>query len=109
MEEELQNNIASERRKIGSGIKNPWYSRLGIYSHFKVEVEGLTIRFIPNFMFGAPQATVDWLYGSADSIPINSMMTENIGKDRILVQCFMNIVTLAVIFLLWFHNKTAKM
>ena len=84
---------------------HPWYSKFGIYNHFRTQTEGGTVRFIPNFMFGAPQSVVDELYGGAEGIPVVGMVTETTGKDRVLVQCFMNVVVLSVVFLLWLYNK----
>ena len=48
---------------------------------------------------------MDELYGGAEGIPVVGMVTETTGKDRVLVQCFMNVVVLSVVFLLWLHNK----
>ena len=38
--------------------RHPWYSHYGIYSHYHVQVEGGTVRFVPNFMFGL---SLDWI------------------------------------------------
>ena len=84
---------------------HPWYSKFGIYNHFHTQTEDSTIMFIPNFMFGAPQAVLDGLYGGAEGIPVVGMMAQSTGRDRIMVQCFMNMVVIAVVFLLWVHNK----
>ena len=84
---------------------NPWYSSFGIYNHFYIEIEGTTVRFIPSFMFGAPQSVVDGLYGGAGGIPVVGMVNQTIGEDRVMVQCFMNLVIISVVFILWVHNK----
>ena len=85
--------------------QHPWCGSWGIYKHFHTQIEGSTVRFIPSFVFGAPQLVIDWLYGVADGVPVAGMFTETISKDRVVVQCFMNLVIISVLFLLWVHNK----
>ena len=85
--------------------RHPWYSKFGIYNHFHTQTEGSMIRFIPNFVFGAPQSVVDGMYGGAAGIPVGNMISESTGGDRVVVQCFMNLVVISVVFLLWVHNK----
>ncbi|XP_023341411.1 uncharacterized protein LOC111711310 [Eurytemora carolleeae] len=83
----------------------PWYSRFGLYNHFYTEsIPGGGIRFMPRFMFGVPHPVLEDMYGGADNIPITGMLTESAGADRLVIQCFMNIVTLAVVFLLYINN-----
>jgi len=83
----------------------PWYSSLGLYNHFYTEAtEAGGIRFMPRFMFGVPTAVLDELYGGADGLPIIGLTSENTQTDRIILQCVMNLVTLAVIFLLYINN-----
>ena len=87
---------------------HPWYGEMGLYNHYHEEVSGLTVRFLPNFMFGSPQFILDKLYGGPEGIPTIGMMTGSPGRDRVLVQCFMNLVILSVIFLLWANNPNNK-
>merc|ERR1712168_1112345 len=81
----------------------------GIYDHYRVETRGSTVRFIPNFMFGVSHEVVDHLYpGGPEEFPISGMLTKTTGGDRLLVQCYMNLVVLSVIFLLWINNPPTK-
>jgi len=88
----------------------PWYSDShGIYDHYQVETEdvsGVTVvRFYPNYLFGVSHKIVDNLYPSGPAqFPITGMLTETTAGDRLLVQCYMNLVVLSVIFLLWVNN-----
>jgi len=85
--------------------RHPWYSGYGIYSHYRTQVVGGTIRFLPNFMFGLPMEWVERLYpGGADEVPISGMMAESVDRDRVIVQCFMNLVILAVILMLFMNH-----
>ena len=80
-----------------------WFSSLGIYNQFYTEVEGSTVRFIPAFLFGVPRQVLNWLYGEeGGGVPVAE---QGAGVNRLVVQSFMNIVILTVIFLLWFHSK----
>ena len=94
----------------GLVVKNshPWYASWGLYNHFHSKTHERTIRFLPNFMFGVPQEVLDQMYGGPEKIPTIGMMTESPGSDRIVVQCYMNLVILSVIFLLWANNPKAK-
>jgi len=87
---------------------HPWYGNMGLYNHYHSEVENLTVRLLPNFMFGVPQYILDQLYGGPEGIPTIGMVTSSPGSDRVVVQCYMNLVILAVIFLLWANNPTHK-
>ena len=69
--------------------------------------DGLTLRLVPRFMFGLPQSVLDRLYGGPASIPTIGMLTASPGRDRVIVQCFMNLVILSVIFLLWANNPVS--
>merc|ERR1712123_413888 len=103
--QEYSSRLEEEGGKLLVKHSHPWYSKFGIYNHFHTQVEGSTVRFIPDFMFGAPQSVLDNLYGGAGGIPVGGMVTESIGGDRVMVQCFMNMVVISVVFLLWVHNK----
>merc|ERR1712226_951468 len=91
---------------LGVVERRPWYSEYGIYSHYKVEVvEGRTVRFVPTFMFGLPMEWIERLYpGGAEEVPITGMMAESVEKDRVIVQCFMNLVIMAVVLMLFMNN-----
>ena len=107
--EEYKIEIQRSGEKMLSVVNShPWYSKLGLYNHYHAEVQGLTIRFLPNFMFGTPQHMLDKLYGGPEGIPTIGMMTGSPGSDRVVVQCYMNLVILAVIFLLWANNPKHK-
>lgn len=94
---------------LGVTTNHPWGTRLGLYHHYDVKVEsGRRVLFLPTFLFGAPQEVLDSLYGSADEIPTIGMMAGSTGGDRIIVQCFMNLVILTVILLLWANNPPSK-
>jgi len=94
--------------------KHPWYSAFGIYSHYHTQVvNGATVRFIPNFMFGLSLEWIQKLYpGGAAEIPITGMITDSVDRDRVIVQCFMNLTIVGVILVLFMNNppksKTAK-
>ena len=87
------------------------WSNWGIYSHFETIVTGRTIRIVPKFLFGLPVDTIEALYGDQERkehtvsrLPIVGIFTESPNYDRIIIQAYMNIVTLSVIFLLWANN-----
>jgi len=97
--------------KLSLQEKHPWYSKYGIYSHYKIQVVGKTIRFVPSFMFGLPVEWLEKLYpGGGEEIPIAGMIAESVEKDRVIVQCFMNLVIMAVVLMLFMNNppKHAK-
>ena len=48
------------------------------------------------------------MYGGADKIPITGMLTSSTSMDRVIIQCYMNLVTLTVVFLLWAQNPPKK-
>jgi hypothetical protein len=103
--------LTSIRRKSGQvsvAQSLPWYSKYGLYNHFTVKTNDNNIKFLPRFMFGLPITVVEDMYGGADKIPITGMLTSSTSMDRVIIQCYMNIVTLAVIFLLWAHNPPQR-
>jgi len=82
---------------------------VGLYHHYNVKVEsGKHVVFMPTFMFGVQQHVLDQLYGGADGIPTIGMMADSTGGDRVIVQCFMNLVIVTVILLLWANNPPTK-
>merc|ERR1711953_37478 len=89
-------------------VERPWYGLLGLYNHLDHQVAGRTVRLVPTFMFGLTGDLLDSLYGGPDKIPTRGMLTATTDSDRILVQCFMNLVVLTVIFLLWANNPVEK-
>eukprot|EP00093_Oithona_nana_P006885 06885.XXX_83612_79963_1 [CDS] Oithona nana genome sequencing. len=83
------------------------WSKWGIYNHFETIVTGRTIRIVPRFLFGLHVETIEAIYGAEDTvakIPIVGVFTDSPNLDRIIIQTYMNIVTLSVIFLLWANN-----
>jgi len=86
-------------------ILNHPSASVGLYNHYNVKVEsGKHVMFMPLFMFGLQQHVLDQMYGGADGIPTIGMMADSTGGDRIIVQCFMNLVIVTVILLLWANN-----
>ena len=84
---------------------------LGIYNHFETIVSDKTIRIVPRFLFGLPTETIESIYGDSKGeedivsrLPIVGVFTSSPNYDRIIIQTYMNIVTLSVIFLLWANN-----
>ena len=61
-------------------------------------------RLVPNFMFGVSQHFLSRMYGGPDTIPSNGIFSQSTDMDRLIIQCFMNLVVLTVIFLLWANN-----
>ena len=80
-------------------------------------------------MFGVSQHNLARMYGGPETIPSNGIFSESTGiepnltplfprvvpfiiftilfvvdTDRLIIQCFMNLVVLTVIFLLWANN-----
>ncbi len=106
-----------------------WH-KWGIYNHFDTIVTGRTIRIVPRFLFGLPIETIESIYGGKDitrmtldtstapediptvgderdivaNLPIVGVFSDSPNYDRIIIQSYMNIVTLSVIFLLWANN-----
>jgi len=106
---EYKAKVLEEGRSLKAETDHPWGSSLGIYHHYNIRVvKGRRVQFLPYFMFGAPQKLLDSLYGNADKIPTKGMFAESPGGDRILIQCFMNLVILTVILLLWLNNPPAE-
>ncbi len=85
----------------------PWSaSDWGIYNHFVASVtNGNVVRVVPRFLFGLTKETVDEMYGAdVDNFPIIGIFTSSTRFDRVIIQAYMNIVTLSVIFLLYANN-----
>jgi len=84
-------------------------SSVGLYHHYNVKVEsGSHVVFTPAFMFGVQQHVLDEIYGGAEGIPTIGMMADSPGGDRVIIQCFMNLVIVTVILLLWANNPPSK-
>jgi len=89
--------------------EEPWGATYGLYHHYTVRVDsGRRVMFLPYFMYGAPQSVLESLYGGVENMPTIGMMAGSPGGDRVIVQCFMNIVILTVILLLWANNPPKK-
>jgi len=93
-----------EDNSIIAKVHKPWYGFYGLYDHFHEEVDERIVRLVPNFLFGLPQYRVDHMIGGADQVPSRGILTDDTDRDRMLIQCFMNLVVLTVIFLLWANN-----
>ena len=71
-----------------------------------------TIQIIPRFLFGIPFETIQSLYGSDKKdgsidlakLPIVGIFSNSPSYDRFIIQAYMNLVTMSVIFLLWANN-----
>ena len=108
-EYEIQVGGSQNSRSLSVDISTPpsSWSKWGIYNHFETIVTGRTIRIVPRFLFGLHVETIENIYGAEDTvakIPIVGVFTESPNLDRIIIQTYMNIVTLSVIFLLWANN-----
>ncbi len=119
---------AEDSKEVSVKIDAPsssWH-RWGIYNHFDTIVSGRTVRIVPRFLFGLPVEVIESIYGGHDltrlgksyseiteadlekdivaKLPIVGLFSESPTYDRIIIQSYMNIVTLSVIFLLWANN-----
>ena len=120
-EYEIQVETSQNKKNLLSvEISSPaWsWSKWGIYNHFETIVTGRTIRIVPRFLFGLPIDTIETIYGdkedeqieggggttTVDRLPIVGVFSESPNYDRVIIQTYMNIVTLSVIFLLWANN-----
>ena len=100
--------------EAGSRVKveaeHPWYSQLGIYHHYTVQLsqDNTTVQFVPRFMFGLPPLIMTRMFPPpdvADKIPVLGMLTSTVSGDRIIIQTFMSTVALTVIMMLKIHVK----
>jgi len=108
----------------GSGDSQPWvdvsivapllsFQKWGIYDHFTTEWSNnqgeISLRVLPRFLFGIPIPTVTKMYGVSTTdllanLPIIGVFSQSTRYDRVIIQAYMNLVTLSVIFLLWANN-----
>jgi hypothetical protein len=82
-------------------------SEFGIYNHFvaTADDEDSVVKVIPRFLFGLPLDVVEELYGTdVSKFPIVGIFTSSPRFDRVIIQAYMNVVTLSVIFLLYANN-----
>jgi len=90
-------------------------SEWGIYNHFEATSPAVdkresknVVRVVPRFLFGLAREAVEEMYGpDVDNYPIIGIFTSSTKYDRFIIQAYMNIVTLSVIFLLWANNPPA--
>ena len=106
------------------------FRHYGIYDHFRTNVKSYaektgpsdtkarshapytTIQIIPRFLFGIPYEKIQKLYGTNDEegsidlsrLPIVGLFSDTPTYDRFIIQAYMNLVTMSVIFLLWANN-----
>ena len=73
-----------EPRALELEVERPWYGLLGLYNHLDHQVDGLTVRVVPTFMFGLTPDVLDSLYGGPDNIPTRGMMTMTTRMPSIL-------------------------
>lgn len=79
----------------------------GIYNHFFTEVVPgeSKVKVVPRYLFGIKPEVVEDIYGQdVSDFPVVGVFTDSPKFDRIVIQCYMNIVTLSVIFLLYANN-----
>jgi hypothetical protein len=91
------------------------FSKCGLFKHFDTIVSGRTIQIVPRFLFGLPVDIIETLYQPADNkedlendivanLPMAGFFSESPLYDRIIIQTYMNIITLTVIFVLYSNN-----
>ena len=101
----------------------------GIYNHFKTNIISTeknnkeiddslktrteyTVQILPRFLFGIPFEKIQALYGlngddgsiDLSKLPIVGLFSDTPTYDRLIIQAYMNLVTMSVIFLLWANN-----
>ena len=70
------------------------------------------MQIIPRFLFGIPYEKIQLLYGAnkddgsidLSKLPIVGLFADTPTYDRFIIQAYMNLVTMSVIFLLWANN-----
>ena len=84
----------------------PPVSSTGIYNHFTATADGANVvKVVPRFLFGLPVDVIENLYGhDVAEYPIVGVFTNTPGFDRVIIQAYMNVVVLSVIFLLYANN-----
>jgi len=101
--------VREDNGELAVSRKEPWGASYGLYHHYNIRVEsGQRVLFLPHFMFGAPQEVLNSIYGSIDNVPTTGMMADSPGGDRVITQCYMNLVIVTVIILLWANNPPSK-
>lgn len=119
VEVETTSSSQSSHSAVSVARTAPPYSAAewGIYNHFEASSpesgndEGESdnvVRVVPRFLFGLAREAVEEMYGpDVDNYPIIGIFTSSTKYDRFIIQAYMNIVTLSVIFLLWANNPPA--
>ena len=106
------------------------FRHFGIYDHFRTSIKSsssgndkiddqkessripYTVQIIPRFLFGIPYEKIQQLYGTnkgdgsidLSRLPIVGLFSDTPTYDRFIIQAYMNLVTMSVIFLLWANN-----
>ena len=108
------------------------FRHFGIYDHFRTNIKSSgkgnkeithqdentksqtlhTIQILPRFLFGIPYETIQSMYGmnnkdgsiDLSKLPIIGIFSNSPSYDRFIIQAYMNLVTMSVIFLLWANN-----
>ena len=104
------------------------FRHFGIYDHFRTNIKSssngndkmdgqketspYTVLIIPRFLFGIPYEKIQQLYGTNQEdgsidlsrLPIVGLFSDTPTYDRFIIQAYMNLVTMSVIFLLWANN-----
>ena len=108
------------------------FRHFGIYDHFRTNIKSsasqnkdvigqeeerkirspYTVQIIPRFLFGIPYEKIQSLYGTnkedgsidLSRLPIVGLFSDTPTYDRFIIQAYMNLVTMSVIFLLWANN-----
>ncbi len=101
--------VSVDKRSDKVDVKRdaPFSGEFGIYDHFSADGgdEGDVVRLVPRFLFGLPAEKLNELYDEdVDKLPVVGIFSDSPRYDRIIIQAYMNIVTLSVIFLLYANN-----
>merc|ERR1719410_1384288 len=100
-------SVEPETGAVEAETSKPWYSRLGIYHHYTLQVDsgGGVVRLVPRFVFGLAPAQLSAVFPAADSVPVRGVISATTAGDRLLVQTLMAGIAVAVVVLL---NKDHK-
>lgn len=98
---------ATNQPELSLEMSKPSSAEYGIYNHItsQSDQEAKTVKIVPRFLFGLPFHLIEEMYGTdVSQFPIIGVFTNSPRFDRILIQAYMNVVTLSVIFLLYANN-----
>ena len=105
-----------DNQKLEVNTTAPWsaFAQYGIYNHFNATIAKVkgednkdlqVVRIVPRYLFGITFDLMEELYGTdVSKFPIVGVFTQSTTYDRVIIQIYMNIVTLSVVFLLYANN-----